>query len=401
LFEKIGIIRESKPNERRSHLAPKHVKGLIEKTGVHFFVQPSPERCFSDTEFQDSGAIITEDLSACDLIIGFKHIDSELIDSDKNYFFAAHMEKGQESSMPLLHKLLSSNCSLFDAIAFDERRVQTGVWAGRAGMIESLYAYEQHAESALFQLKRPFEYISYENFIREAEIIKKRMQEKPFSEQIICGVAGSGNVSQGVNDVLDLLGFQEVDSLSDLNKNKHPFLRVQLGRKERESEEYMKEALQHIDILINGTYWEPSIPRFCPVSLLKELSDENTLKMKLIGDITCDIKGSIECTVKSTTIDDPVFFYDIETDDIAESRGDKRIAVMSIDHLPTEFPKECTEAVGDVMCRYFIDLFKSTDISIPFDKDNVPDEWISAVIASKGSLSEKYAYLNNFLKSER
>lgn len=397
MFKKIGIIRESKPNEKRSHLAPKHVKELIAKTGVQFFVQPSPDRCFSDVEFQGAGAIITENLSRCDLIIGFKHIDSELIDSGKNYFFAAHMEKGQESSMPLLHKLLSSKCSLFDAIAFDERRVQTGVWAGRAGMIESLYAYEQHADAAFFQLKRPFEYISYENFIKEAEMIKKRIHEKPFSKQIICGIAGSGNVSQGVNDVLGLLGFEEVDSVSDLNGNKHPFLRVQLGREERESEEYMKETLQHIDILINGTYWEPSIHRFCPVSLLKELNEEKKLKVKLIGDITCDIKGSIECTVKSTTIDEPIFFYDIEVNDIAEEEKDNSVAIMSIDHLPTEFPKECTEDVGDIMCRYFIDLFKETDISRPFDKENLPDEWGNAVIADNGKLASGYSWLSDFL----
>lgn len=397
MFKKIGIIRESKENEKRSHLAPKHVKNLMEKTGVQFFIQPSKDRCLSDQEFKASGAVITENISDCDFIIGFKHIDASVIESGKSYFFAAHMEKGQASSMPLLKQLLEANCSLFDAISFDARRVQTGIWAGRAGIIESLYAYEKYNNLSFFQLKRPFEYIVYENFVTQAEIIKDTIQENPPSEQIICGIAGSGNVAQGVDDVLDLLGFKEVNSIAELKNTDYPLLKIKLNRQDRESQASMKAFLQNIDILINGTYWEPSIQPFCPNSLLKELSYENKLRLKLIGDITCDIEGSIECTVKSTTIDEPTYIYDIETGNIINYLKDNSIIVMSIDHLPTEFPKECTEAVGDVMCQYFMDLFQKTDASLSFDEENLPYKWIDAVIVDNGNLTKKYAYLKDYL----
>ena len=162
--------------------------------------------------------------------------------------------------------------------------------------------------------------------------------------------------------------------------------------------ESMKEFLQDIDILINATYWEPSIKRFCPVSLLKELSDQNKLRLNLIGDITCDIKGSIECTLKSTTVDDPTFVYDIETDDVVDKPKNNSIVIMSIDHLPTEFAKECTTDVGDVMYPYFRDLFTKTDASLAFVDTNLPHEWHDAVIVDNGKLAKRYAYLNRFVE---
>lgn len=225
MFQKIGIVRESKPNEKRSHLAPRHVKNLIDATGVQFFVQPVPDRCFSDQEFKKAGAIITENLAACDLIIGFKHVELSAVIPHKNYFFASHMEKGQQSSLPLLNKLLNAKCSLFDAISFDARCVKTGIWAGRVGMLESLYAYNQYIrpKQRLFELKRPFEYTTYANLIAEAKTIKQQVSERLLpSEQIICGLAGSGSVTNGVNDILDLLGFSKVNSIFEAKQHQYP-----------------------------------------------------------------------------------------------------------------------------------------------------------------------------------
>ena len=36
------------------------------------------------------------------------------------------------------------------------------------------------------------------------------------------------------------------------------------------------------------------------------------LKLKIIGDITCDVDGSIPTTIKSTTIEEPNFFLNTE-----------------------------------------------------------------------------------------
>ena len=55
----IGIIREEKSKwERRCALTPKEVEGLIKGGGIRVLVQPSPNRCYSDEEFSDVGAIL-------------------------------------------------------------------------------------------------------------------------------------------------------------------------------------------------------------------------------------------------------------------------------------------------------------------------------------------------------
>ena len=52
-------------------------------------------RCFSDQEYEDKGAIINEDLSNCDLILGVKEIEPDLLIHSKSYMFFSHTSKIQ------------------------------------------------------------------------------------------------------------------------------------------------------------------------------------------------------------------------------------------------------------------------------------------------------------------
>jgi len=42
---------------------------------------------------------------------------------------------------------------------------------------------------------------------------------------------------------------------------------------------------------------------------LQKLCSEGTPRLTVIGDISCDVEGSVECTVKSTEIEDPIYVY--------------------------------------------------------------------------------------------
>lgn len=57
--------------ERRAPIAPKHVNQLV-KSGIKVIVAPSPNRCFTDGEYEAAGAIIQSDLSEAGTIIGVK-----------------------------------------------------------------------------------------------------------------------------------------------------------------------------------------------------------------------------------------------------------------------------------------------------------------------------------------
>lgn len=85
-METIGILRETKqPLDRRAPLAPREVAMMVMR-GIRVIVQPSKERCYSDEEYQQVGAIVQEDISECDYLFCIKEIrDYSLFMPDKAY----------------------------------------------------------------------------------------------------------------------------------------------------------------------------------------------------------------------------------------------------------------------------------------------------------------------------
>ena len=95
-MKSIGIIREFRNDDRRSPLAPNHVKKILDQfPNINITVQPSKHRCFSDKEYEAEGAIISEDLRACELILGVKEIEPKLLIPLKSYMFFSHTSKIQ------------------------------------------------------------------------------------------------------------------------------------------------------------------------------------------------------------------------------------------------------------------------------------------------------------------
>jgi len=77
----IGIVREVYSKwERRSPLTPEHVKRLllVGNGKVKVVVQPSRKRVFTDNEFLSAGAVVMEDLSSCDALLGVKQVKVRL-----------------------------------------------------------------------------------------------------------------------------------------------------------------------------------------------------------------------------------------------------------------------------------------------------------------------------------
>ena len=105
---KILALRREDINvwERRAPIAPHHVKSLKEQ-GITSLVQPSTRRAYTMQEYDNAGAIITEDLSPASLIIGVKQVPIDLLIPNKSYSFFSHTIKAQEGNMPLLDAMLS------------------------------------------------------------------------------------------------------------------------------------------------------------------------------------------------------------------------------------------------------------------------------------------------------
>ena len=140
----IGIRREDQsPWERRSPLAPEHVRTLVKKHNVKVLIQASNRRAFPILSYVQAGAIVQEDLSEASVIIGVKQVPADLLIPNKVYVMFSHTHKAQEDNMPLLDACLEKNVTLIDyeRIVDDQgvRLVAFGKYAGVVGMINILH----------------------------------------------------------------------------------------------------------------------------------------------------------------------------------------------------------------------------------------------------------------------
>ena len=95
--------------------------------------------------------------------------------------------------------------------------------------------------------------------------------------------------------------------------------------------EYKSKATNYLhstDMLITGHYWNPKFPKLFSLNQINEFKN-----LKIIGDITCDINGSIPTTIRSTSIAKPYYSFDINLMKEIDL-SNKGIAVMAVDNLP-------------------------------------------------------------------
>ena len=128
-------------------------------------------------------------------------------------------------------------------------------------------------------------------------------------------------------------------------------------------------------------YWDSKLPKlFSP----KQINGFKSLK--IIGDVTCDINGSVPTTIRSTSIAKP--YYSINTISMKEIElGNKGIAVMAVDNLPSELPRESSEEFGNSVISEIL----------PYLIDEDDGRIDRATTASNGKFFSKFSYLNNFI----
>ena len=85
-------------------------------------------------------------------------------------------------------------------------------------------------------------------------------------------------------------------------------------------------------------------------------------QLKVIGDITCDINGSIPTTLKSTSIENPYFYFD-KKNFYECSKSIEALAIMSVDNLPSELPRDSSEEFSDGILKEVLQSVQSMDFS--------------------------------------
>jgi len=411
----IGIRREDKNRwERRTPLTPLHVRELVRDHGRQVAIQPSPVRIYGDDAYRDAGAVVTDDLSACRVIFGVKEIPPERLLPGRPHLFFAHVIKGQPSNMAMLRRLLELRCTLIDyetiVGADGQRLIFFGRHAGYAGMIDGLWALGQRLlgqgiETAFAGVRPAHAYpsLAAAGAFLSGEVAG-RIREvgvRPELHPLVFGFTGGGNVSQGAQRILDHLPVVEV-SPEDLpglaarrELSRHAVYKVVFRRRHRDR---FERHLPHLSVLVNGIYWEPGQPRLVTREMLRGLfAAEPQPKLRVIADVTCDVRGSVEANVRATTPGDPVYVYDPETDRALPDVAGRGPVVLAVDNLPCELPREASERFGDSLQRFLPALVRC-DWESEAGWRALPPELRGAVIAHRGRLTADYAYLRPHLE---
>jgi saccharopine dehydrogenase (NAD+, L-lysine-forming) len=433
----IGIRREDKSKwERRVPITPRDAAELQQDHGLQVIVQTSPIRAFSDSEFAEAGIAVQEDLSACSVILGIKEIPKEELSASKAYVFFSHVIKGQPYNMPMLRRILELRCTLVDyerVVDEKNRRLIFFGWhAGVAGMIDTLWALGQRlaweGTANPFSDLRPTH--AYHD-LAEAKAAFKKVRSRIEAEglpkelpPLIVGVAGYGNVSRGAQEMLDLLPIIDIEPeevatiTAGTNHSQHHIYKVvfkewhmvepaspdvpfDLQDYYAHPEKYkgvFERYLPHLTVLVNAIYWTERYPRLVTKAYLKDLYGRDKAPcLKVIGDISCDVEGAIECTVKSTEPGEPIYVYDPLTGQEIDGHKGPGVVVMAVDILPSELPREASTDFSQVL-RAFIPALARCDLAAPFEECNLPPEIKRAVIVYQGQLTPDYQYIQEFLR---
>ncbi len=430
----IAIRHEDKYKmERRAALTPKHVKQLVDQ-GVEILVEPSAKRVFSDEEYRNAGAKLTDDLSEASLIVGVKEMPIDYFEAHKTYIFFSHTIKGQEYNMPLLKNMVEHKINLieYEKISNEkgQRLIFFGRFAGLAGMINSFWSYgkrlkSQGQDNCFADLQQSHHYNSLEEAKKAITLVGDRIREKglnPKNGPLIVGITGYGNVSKGVQEITNLLPMEEISPAELIHKSKEnnfSYDRIyQLVFKEKDlsistdsttefdlqdyyqhPEKYKSQFEQyvpHLSILMNCMYWDDRYPRIITKDFLEKLY-ETSHRLKVIGDVTCDPNGSIEATHIGTAIQDPVFVYNPKTRQAKMGFEGEGLLIMSVDILPSELPRESSEAFGNVLVKYVKQLVEA-DYQVSFEDLQIPAEFKRALILHNGEFTPDFAYMADFLK---
>ena len=433
----IAVRRETKsPLERRTPVTPDLVAKLVKSSGVEVLVQPSARRVFPDKEFVRSGARVAENLGDSKVILGVKEIPPDLFQGETTYVFFSHVIKGQPYNMPMLAKMLELGCTLIDYEKIcDEtgkRLIFFGRFAGLAGMIDSLWALGQRLRregfpTPLASIEQAREYESLDDAKAAIRKAGERIASEGLPEELTpltIGIAGYGNVANGVREILSELPTREVapEIIESTFEDPSPHCFYQTTFREEdlvetkdgrafELQDYydhpegyhsvFDQYLPKLTVLMNCNYWDDRYPRLVTKEQLRAMwSDDTPPRLRVIGDLGCDVEGAVECTLKCTEPSDPIYVYDPIEGTISSGVDGSGPVVLAVDILPAELPREASEEFSSALASFLPALAKA-DFDVPFSELALPPELLGAVIVHRGKLTPDFAYIEEHLAAHK
>ncbi|WP_127141247.1 NAD(P)-dependent oxidoreductase [Flagellimonas marinaquae] len=399
---KFGIIRERKnPPDRRVVLSPTECQNVLSKyPEAQIRVESSPIRVFSDSEYSEKGIQVVTDLSSCDVLLGVKEVPIDALIPNKKYFFFSHTIKKQPYNRELLRAILEKNIELYDHEVITNpkgaRLVAFGRYAGIVGAYNGFRAYGLKYD--LFQLPKAESLLDQQALIAELKKI-----ELPNIKILL---TGKGRVGNGAKEMLDAMGLREVSSNEYLtNTFQEPvycqidvsyYVKRKDGIKGNKADffqnpgEYQSDFFRYAkvtDFYIAGHFYGDGAPYL----YTREDVKHPDFKIKVVADISCDIDGPVASTIRPSTIAEPIYGYDPATESETDYKEEDVIAVMAVDNLPCELPRDASVGFGEAFSKHVIPSFFNKD------KDGILQ---SALMTQNGRLTSRYAYLQDYVDGQ-
>ena len=402
IFMKFGIIKERKnPPDRRVVFSPEKLQEFQQQfPAATIVVESSDIRVFSDDAYLNAGFEVTTDLSDCDVLIGVKEVPIDALIPNKKYFFFSHTIKKQPYNRNLLKAVLDKNIALYDHEVITDtkgnRLIGFGRYAGLVGAYNGFRALGLRENT--FQLPKAENSSDLQALIDQLNTI-----ELPAIKILL---TGTGKVAKGAKEILDAMHIKSVSTSDYLTTNFEVPVYCKI-----DVLEYNKrkdgQVLTNRDFYNNPSDYESDFMRFAAVTdyfiaghffgdgspflFTKEDAKKDHFKIRLVADISCDIDGPVASTLRASTIADPVYGYDPTTATEVNFKIPSAIAVMAVDNLPCELPKDASEGFGTLFLEHVIPAFYNDD------KEEVLDR---AKMTSDGKLTKRYTYLQAYLEGK-
>jgi len=395
---KIGLIRERKsPPDVRVALTPVQCAALMNRwPQVSVVAESSPDRCYSDEDYENAGIPVQTDVADCDVLLGIKEIPKEYLIPGKTYFFFSHTIKKQPYNRAMLQDILKKNIRLIDyeTLKWENGQRVLGFdrFAGIVGAYNGLLTWGQ--KTGHFSLKPAWQCEDYRELLQHAGAVD--------IGNIKIVLTGGGRVANGALDFLRNLRIREVTPYQFIHRSYEEPVFVHLNSPEiyrhregkpwdtqhfythhSEYDSSFADFVPHTDILMNGIFWTADLPQlFSKVDTARP-----DFRIRVIADISCDVDGSVPITWKATSIQDPVIGWSRSRQEPCDPFVDVSIDIMAVGNLPNELPCDASEEFGENLLHYVLPELLSGESRMI----------TGATIASDGALTATYHYLQDYV----